>query len=91
MAKPKYHRLIVVAAEPTTEISIGDDHGHLVQKECGRMDTSLLPGSYTVEFGRGASQYDLELSADVRLTQAEVRAWPARPRRVAVRLYDESA
>ena len=48
---PVYHDLIIVAASPATEIWLGDDRGHLVQKEIGTLETSLLPGDYTVEFG----------------------------------------
>ena len=48
-AKPVYYELTIVAASPTTEIWLGDDDGHFVQKEIGTLRTSLLPGYYTVD------------------------------------------
>ena len=53
-AKPVYYEVTIVAASPTTEIWLGDDDGHFVQKEIGTLRTSLLPGYYTVEFGLGS-------------------------------------
>ena len=42
--EPVYCDLVVVAASPTTEIWLGASDGHLVQKEIGTLETSLLPG-----------------------------------------------
>ena len=39
-----YFDLTIVAASPATDIWLGDDNGHLVQKETGTLETSLLAG-----------------------------------------------
>ena len=71
-----YYNLIIVAASPATEIWLGDGGGHLVQKEIGTLETSLLPGEYTVEFGLGTSPYPIHLAKSSRYTQAELAAGP---------------
>jgi hypothetical protein len=48
----RYHRLCINAS-PRTDIWLADDAGHLVQKERGVLDTSLLRGDYVVEFDLG--------------------------------------
>lgn len=79
--KPVYYKLTIVAALPTAEIWLGDDDGHLVQKEIGTLRTSILPGHYTVEFGLGSTTYPIHLVKTHRCTQAELAAGPscARP------------
>lgn len=86
--KPRHHRLEIVAASPATEIWLGDDAGHLVQKEVGKLKTCLLPGYYVVEFGLGTSLYPIHLDKAGRYTQTELEAGPicARP---ALRLLPE--
>lgn len=74
--EPAYCNLIIVAASPITEIWLGDDGGHLVQKEIGTLETSLLPGDYTVEFGLGTSPYPIHLVQSRRYTQAELATGP---------------
>jgi hypothetical protein len=69
-----YYDLVIVATSQTTEIWLGDDDGHLVQKEIGILETSLLPGDYTVEFGLGSQPYPIHLAAASRYTQAELAA-----------------
>ncbi|MEX2316123.1 MAG: hypothetical protein WD669_03160 [Pirellulales bacterium] len=61
----KYKRLQITARDAATEIWVGDDEGNLVQKEVGRMDTHLLPGRYTVEFGLGTEQRVIDLQDDL--------------------------
>jgi len=75
-AEPVYHELVIAAASPVTEIWLGDDDGHLVQKEVGELRTSLLPGHYTVEFGLGSPPYPIHLAKASRYTQAELAAGP---------------
>lgn len=75
-AKPVYYELIIVAAFPATEIWLGDDGGHFVQKEIGALRTSLLPGHYTVEFGLGSPPFAIYLAKASRYTQAELVAGP---------------
>ena len=75
-SEPVYHNLTIVAASSATEIWLGDDGGHLVQKEIGTLETSLLPGDYTVEFGLGTSPYPIHLAKSRRYTQAELAAGP---------------
>ena len=79
--KSRYYKLEIVAASPATEIWLGDDAGHLVQKEVGELKTSLLPGYYVVEFGLGTSLYPIHLDKARRYTQTELQAGPtcARP------------
>ena len=86
--KPRYYKLEIVAASADTEIWLGDDAGHLVQKEVGKLKTSLLPGYYVVEFGLGTPLYPIHLDKPRRCTQAELEAGPtcARP---AIRLLPE--
>ena len=74
--EPVYYELVIVAASPTTDIWLGDDDGHLVQKEIGTLETSLLPGDYTVEFGLGTTPYPIHLARSSRYTQAELAAGP---------------
>ena len=75
-AEPVYFDLMIIAALPSTEIWLGDDDGHLVQKETGTLDTSLLPGDYTVEFGLGTTTYPIHLEKSSRFTQEELAAGP---------------
>ena len=75
-AKPVYYELVIVAASATTEIWLGDDGGHFVQKEIGTLRTSLLAGHYTVEFGLGSPPYPIHLAKGSRYTQAELAAGP---------------
>jgi len=63
-----YHRLII-RASPRTDIWLADDDGHLVQKERGTLDTSLLPGHYVVEFGLGTQTYPIHLAKDSEYSQ----------------------
>jgi len=74
--EPVYWRLTIVAASPATEIWLGDDGGHLVQKEIGTLETSLLPGDYIVEFGLGTSPYPIHLAQSSVYTQAGLAAGP---------------
>jgi hypothetical protein len=74
--KPVYYKLVLLASSPATEVWLGDDAGHLVQKEIGEMRTSLLAGHYVVEFGLGTSPYPIHLKDDSRHTQAELETGP---------------
>lgn len=78
--EPVYHDLVIVATSPATDIWLGDDCGHLVQKETGILETSLLPGDYTVEFGLGTATYPIRLTKASRYTQADLAAGPTRKR-----------
>ena len=74
--KPLYYDLTIVASSRATDIWLGDDDGHLVQKERGTLKTSLLPGGYTVEFGLGTTTYPIHLAKPSRYTQRELAAGP---------------
>jgi hypothetical protein len=78
---PVYYELVIVAASPATAIWLGDGDGHFVQKEIGKLETSLLPGDYMVEFGIGSPPYPIHLAKASRYTQVELAAGPtcARP------------
>ena len=79
--KPVYYDLTIIASSPATDIWLGDNEGHLVQKEVGTLETSLLPGDYTVEFGLGTNTYPIHLSNSCRYSQQQLAAGPmcARP------------
>lgn len=79
--KPVYYDLTIVASSPATDIWLGDNEGHLVQKMVGTLETSLLPGDYTAEFGLGTTTYPIHLSNPSRYSQQELAAGPtcARP------------
>lgn len=76
----EYHRVFIQASESSTDIWIGDDHGHPVLSKAGSLDVHLLPGFYTVQFGLKSETYPLQLSAPVRRTEAEIRAGPTCPK-----------
>jgi len=88
--KPAYHGLVIVATRSDTEIWLGDDRGHFVQKEVGRLKSSLLPGNYTVKFGLGTAPCPICLAGESRYTQAELAAGPTCPRRIP-ELSDDTA
>jgi len=78
-AKQVYHRL-VVSAKPKTVIWVVDDAWFPVQKAVGKLDTSLLPGHYFIELeavGAAGVAYPVELSGDLRLTQAALMSGPS--------------
>ena len=83
-----YFDIEIEGRSPDTEIWLGDDAGHLVQKEVGVFRSSLIPGDYVVEFGLGTTCYPIRLQENLRLTQSEIEAGPSceRPK---VRLLDE--
>jgi hypothetical protein len=74
------YRRLIIRASPRTDIWLADDDGHLVQKERGTLDTSLLPGHYVVEFGLGTQTYPIHLVRDSEYSQAEIQAGPSCPR-----------
>jgi hypothetical protein len=78
--KPIYHRLVIRASRPETEIWLGDDAGHLVQKAVGELRTSVMPGDYVVEFGLGTPTYPVPLPTPAEYTQAQLEAGPSCPR-----------
>ncbi len=81
--RPKtYYELVVEAKSPDTEIWLGDDEGFFVQKDIGTLSTSLLPGLYTVEFGLGAPQYEIDLVANSNYTETRLTAGTPSARRV---------
>ncbi len=79
---PVYYELIVEAASQSSEIWLGDNEGHFVQKETGLLRSSLLRGDYMVEFGLGSSTYPISLTQPSRYTEAELTSGPSCPRPV---------
>jgi len=75
-----YRNLVIEAASPETAIWLGDDKGHLVQKEVEILDTDVPEGNYTVEFGLGTTTYATHLTADVRYTEEQIKKNPSCPR-----------
>ena len=78
--KPVYYDLVIEAESQSIEIWLGDDEGHLVQKETGVLRSSLLPGNYVAEFGIGSNTYPIALRKASRYTEAELKAGPSCPR-----------
>jgi hypothetical protein len=79
----KMYRILVIAASlPETDIWLGDGEGHLVQKAVGILDTAVLEGRYTVEFGLGTTTYPIDLRTDARHTEEQIRNGPSCPRPV---------
>ena len=74
------YRRLIIRASPRADIWLADNDGHLVQKERGTLDTSLLPGHYVVEFGLGTQTYPIHLVKDSEYSQAEIEAGPPCPR-----------
>jgi hypothetical protein len=85
----EYHRVFIQASESSTDIWIGDDHGHPVLRKFGSLDVHLLPGFYTVQFGLKSETYPLRLNAPIRRTEAEIRAGPTCPK-PAFRYYNHT-
>ena len=85
--KQIYFALTITASDEQTEIWLGADDGHFVQKDKGQLCTSLLPGTYFVEFGLGTACYPINLSSDLTYNEVEIRSGPSclRP---TVQIYD---
>jgi hypothetical protein len=84
----RYFDLTIEAVSPSTDIWLADTDGHLVQKESGILQTSVLPGRYVVEFTLGGPTYPIDLNQDQRFTEPQLRAGPSCPR-PNVRLLDD--
>ena len=84
----KYFDLTIQTSSPNTDIWLADDDGHLVQKETGELQTSVLPGRYVVEFQLGGTTYPISLDKNQHYTESEIRAGPS-CRRPKVRLLDD--
>jgi hypothetical protein len=74
-----YFDVVIVATSPRTHIWLAHE-GHLVQKSEGVLQTSILPGHYTVAFGLGSPTYPLQVTKRIRLTEEEITAGPSCPR-----------
>jgi hypothetical protein len=62
-----YKKLTITADDPRTRIFVIDTEGYLVQAEVGRMETTLLQGSYDVRFGDAPPLIRVHLDDDVEL------------------------
>lgn len=82
MARRVYYKLAIIASSAQTEIWLGDDCGHLVQKDVGALRTSLLPGHYVVSFGLKAPTFPINLNKASRFTQSQLESGPSCPRPV---------
>ncbi len=76
-SKQMYHTLIIKASNENTEIWLGDDEGHFVQKEVGVLNSSLLPGNYIVQFGLDSDAYPITLDNDKNITESQVIIGPS--------------
>jgi hypothetical protein len=76
----EYFEVVIVARSPDTDIWLGDDRGHLVQKSEGTLETSIRPGHYTVEFGLGTRTFPLRVTENVRWTEEDISTGPSCPR-----------
>lgn len=75
----EYFEVVIVARSSNTDIWLAHE-GHLVQKAEGTLETSILPGHYTVEFGLGTQTFPLHVTRDVRWTEEEISAGSTCPR-----------
>lgn len=75
-----YYEIEITANSPITEIWLGDDKGHFVQKEVGTLQSSLMPGHFIVEFGLGSTCYPISLRDNTQYIQDELEAGPSCPR-----------
>lgn len=57
-----YHRLFIVANNPTTEIYVADTEGNLVVKATGKLDESLAEGFYDIHFGIKGEPHRIHLT-----------------------------
>lgn len=74
-----YHRLVITAANPTTEVWLGDDEGMFVAKGVGVLDEGLMPGDYVVNFigheypiRRRGVRHPIHLDRDMSTTEEEL-------------------
>lgn len=65
----EYFEVVIVARSSDTDIGLGDDEGHLVQKAEGTLETSIRPGHYMVEFGLSTTTFPLHVTENVRWTE----------------------
>jgi hypothetical protein len=77
--EPRSCELTIVADSSTTEIWLGNDHGHLIQRATGTLKATLVAGDYTVEFGLGAFPYPIRLEQASRYTESDLAADYGRP------------
>jgi hypothetical protein len=84
-----YFEIEIEANDPTTDIWLADDRGHLVQKEVGVLRSALLPGEYVVEFVLGSTCYPISLHEDRRFTQRDLQTGPTCVRPVPI--FDDVA
>ena len=80
----KYFEVVIFARSPDTDIWLGDDEGHLVQKSEGTLETSIQSGHYTVEFGLGTTTFPLHVTENVRWTEEEISTGPSCPRPIPI-------
>jgi hypothetical protein len=72
--EPVHCELVITADLPTTEIWLGNDHGHLIERATGTLEARLVPGEYTVEFGLGSFPYPIRLEQPSRYGESELVA-----------------
>jgi hypothetical protein len=70
--EPRACDLVILADAPDTDIWLGNDHGHLIQRATGTLKASLVPGEYTVEFGLGSFPYPIRLEQSMEYRQSEL-------------------
>jgi len=65
----QYHRLIINAKDPTTDIYVADTEGNLVFKATGKADESLAKGYYDVHFGIKGEKRRVRLSCATEVNE----------------------
>ena len=74
----KYYDLTIQAESSDTEIWLGTDDGHFVQKNCGEMRSSLLPVKHghirVIDESGGDYLYPTECFVDANLSEDIQRA-----------------
>ena len=57
-----YHKLVITAKDPKTDIYVADTEGALVFKATGKADEGLIKGYYDIHFGRHGPKRRIHLT-----------------------------
>jgi len=65
----QYKKLKITASDSNTQIYLSDEEDNLVQSEKGVMDTSVMGGTYYVEFGPNLNKRKIDLKEDMEIKE----------------------
>ncbi len=75
-----YYDLNIKATSSDTDIRLADQYGHLVQKETGVLETSVLAGRYVVKFNLDRMTYPINLNKNQSHLESVIRRGSSCPR-----------